>query len=64
MGVQCPPYSHFWYPVLETVSKNPVIKTIVDQLFWKPLIIAYSFVLMNLLKGKSVKEIAGVSCVM
>lgn len=59
-ALSCPPYSHFWYPVLETVSKNPVIKTIVDQLFWKPLIIAYSFVLMNLLKGKSVKEIAGI----
>jgi len=43
------------------ISKNPVIKTIIDQLFWRPLMIAYSFVLMNFLKGKSLKEIADVS---
>jgi len=59
--LQCPPYSHFWYPVLDMISKNPVIKTIIDQLFWRPLMIAYSFVLMNFLKGKSLKEIADVS---
>ena len=48
--LSCPPYSHFWYPILDKISSNPVIKTIIDQLFWRPLLIAYTFVLMNLLK--------------
>jgi hypothetical protein len=49
-ALSCPPYSHFWYPILDMISSNPIIKTIIDQLFWRPLIIAYTFVLMNLLK--------------
>jgi hypothetical protein len=39
------------------ISSNPLVKTIVDQLFWRPLLIAYSFVLMNVLKGKSWAQI-------
>jgi hypothetical protein len=56
-ALSCPPYSHFWYPILEMISSNPLVKTIVDQLFWRPLLIAYSFVLMNVLKGKSWAQI-------
>ena len=52
-ALSCPPYSHFWYPILDKLASNPVIKTIIDQLFWRPLLIAYTFVLMNILKVRS-----------
>mmetsp|Transcript_66009 Transcript_66009/g.113466 ORF Transcript_66009/g.113466 Transcript_66009/m.113466 type:complete len:222 (+) Transcript_66009:24-689(+) len=58
--MSCPPWSHYWYPILDMISKNPVIKTIIDQVFWRPLMIAYSFVLVNLFRGKSLLEIKNI----
>mmetsp|Transcript_29990 Transcript_29990/g.60168 ORF Transcript_29990/g.60168 Transcript_29990/m.60168 type:complete len:277 (+) Transcript_29990:108-938(+) len=52
-----PPYSHFWYPILASVNSNPLIRVIVDQVFWRPLLTAYTFLFMGIVQGLTLKQI-------
>lgn len=55
--LQAPPYSHFWYQLLEKISRNPVIKVFFDQLIWRPLLIAYTFLLMSVVQGRTWNQV-------
>ena len=46
-----PPYSHFWYPILERINKNPLFRVIVDQIFWRPFLTAYTIFFMSMVQG-------------
>ena len=52
-----PPYSHFWYPILERVNKSPIFRVIVDQVFWRPFLTAYTIFFMSVVQGLSWPEI-------
>ena len=41
--MNCPPYSHFWYPFLDSLTSSTVIKVLIDQLFWRPALVSLVF---------------------
>lgn len=52
-----PPYSHFWYPQLDKITSNPVYRVIIDQVFWRPFLTGYTFIIMELIKGHNWEQI-------
>ena len=42
--VGAPPYSHYWFILLERLSVGSTTSMVLDQLVWRPLTIAWSFV--------------------
>jgi hypothetical protein len=52
-----PPYSHFWYPILDRINNNPLFRVFVDQIFWRPLLTAYTILFMSLAKGLTWAEV-------
>jgi protein Mpv17 len=55
--MNCPPYSHFWFPFLDSLTTSVPLKLLIDQLIWRPLLIGYTFVGMGLFQGLPVTEI-------
>mmetsp|Transcript_2043 Transcript_2043/g.4345 ORF Transcript_2043/g.4345 Transcript_2043/m.4345 type:complete len:288 (-) Transcript_2043:250-1113(-) len=53
---KAPPYSHFWYPVLASINSNPLFRVVLDQVFWRPLLTAYTFAIMCVVQGKSPEQ--------
>jgi hypothetical protein len=42
--VGAPPYSHYWFMLLERLRVGSTSSMVLDQLVWRPLTIAWSFV--------------------
>lgn len=50
--VMSPPFSHFWYPVLETLAPDSsAVRTLVDQTVWQPIMLCYAMTASGLLNG-------------
>jgi hypothetical protein len=52
-----PPYSHFWYPVLDGITDRSLARVVIDQAFWRPLLTAYTFLMVGLIQGLSLDQI-------
>jgi len=52
-----PPYSHFWYPILDNLTTQSLVRVVIDQAFWRPLLTAYTFLMMCLIQGMSLEDI-------
>jgi hypothetical protein len=56
-GMTCaPPYTHFWFILLDKMTKNTILQVILDQLLWRPLLIYYIFVSDGYMKGETSTE--------
>ena len=53
-----PPYSHFWFPFLDSLTSKSVVKLVIDQLVYRPVMIAYSLCGVGLMQGHSRRRIA------
>ena len=53
-----PPYSHFWYLWLDSITAPVVVKVAVDQIFWRSLMIFVDFVSYGFWAGHSRSQIA------
>ncbi|CAE7257326.1 unnamed protein product [Symbiodinium natans] len=54
-----PPFNHFWFDFLDrrVGPGRIVLKTVVDQALFRPVMILYSFVLSGLLSGRSWRQV-------
>ncbi|CAJ1376970.1 unnamed protein product [Effrenium voratum] len=54
-----PPYSHFWFQLLENQlgPGRAALKTVLDQLLFRPVMLWYCFVTSGLLSGKRWTEV-------
>lgn len=54
--IYCPPYSHFWYIYLDRwlgTGKHALLKTVLDQAIWQPLMLLKIFIFNGLWNGHS-----------
>eukprot|EP00435_Cladocopium_sp_Y103_P062574 s490_g24.t1 len=54
-----PPFSHFWFAMLEAKlgPGKALLKTALDQLFFRPIMVFYCFVATGVLSGKRWAEV-------
>lgn len=53
--VGAPPYSHYWFILLDRLRVNSTASMVLDQVVWRPLTIAWSFVVGAVLTDGSLK---------
>lgn len=51
--VGAPPYSHYWFILLERLGVGSTTSMVLDQVVWRPLTIAWSFVVGAMLTDGS-----------
>ena len=57
-GLTCsPPFTHFWFLLLDKITHNTILKLLLDQLLWRPFLMAYIFISDGKLNGESNKKI-------
>mmetsp|Transcript_2217 Transcript_2217/g.4717 ORF Transcript_2217/g.4717 Transcript_2217/m.4717 type:complete len:211 (-) Transcript_2217:44-676(-) len=54
-----PPYSHFWFVFLDKLlgPNRALLKTAMDQVIWRPLLILYMFTASGLMSGQRWPEV-------
>ena len=55
--VGAPPYSHYWFMFLERMGTGTNTMLVLDQLVWRPLTIAWSFLVGAYLRDGSLKNL-------
>merc|ERR1719487_1121191 len=57
--IKCPPYSEFWFRMLDKQfgPGRVLLKTVLDQLIWRPILIFYLFIFNGLANGNKWAEV-------
>ena len=55
--VGAPPYSHYWFLLLERMRVGSTTSMVLDQVLWRPITIAWSFVVGAYLNDGSLKNL-------
>jgi len=45
------------YPFLDRYVSHPMLRMLIDQVFWRPFLTAYTFFVMSIVQGLTVDEV-------